>query len=196
MFKDLLEQIDGLAPRKAKRVIAQYAEDNYQVTISQRQSVDKMLTCLEGELLLKGVDVQSVVEPVKAPVVNTVEPVEETPVTVDVVEVQETQPEVLVEPEPVVEVAPKAPQTPVQETTVDWSNFTPSFGMIGPGRGYCTLPYWIHDWIQSTPDWKLNVNSYPREYERNVLLTLMYYINMNGHVKIRETRNSQFIDLF
>lgn len=74
-------------------------------------------------------------------------------------------------------------------------NYSPGLIKIGPGAGYCTLPWWIYDWITQNPDWKSKPKSFPHAYGEDTLLSLIYYIKREGQVRIRETRNSRFIVL-
>lgn len=75
------------------------------------------------------------------------------------------------------------------------SNFSPTVRMLGKNPGYCTLPWWIYDWISQNPDWKNNPNRCPHYHAISVLLSLIYYIRRDGSVQIRETRNSKFFTL-
>lgn len=74
-------------------------------------------------------------------------------------------------------------------------NYSPSLIKIGPGAGYCTLPWWVYEWIEKNPDWKSKPNSFPHHYGVDTLLSLIYYIKREGQVRIRETRNSSFVIL-
>lgn len=74
-------------------------------------------------------------------------------------------------------------------------NYSPSLIKIGPGAGYCTLPWWVYEWIEKTPDWKSKPNSFPHHYGVDTIMSLIYYIKREGSVRIRETRNSRFIVL-
>ncbi|CAH1067953.1 minor head protein inhibitor of protease [Acinetobacter phage vB_AbaM_Konradin] len=74
-------------------------------------------------------------------------------------------------------------------------NFKPAFELIGPAPGYYTLPWWIYEWITQNPDWKSNPNAFPHYHGLDVLKSLIYYINRDGSVRIRETRNSSFVTL-
>lgn len=129
---------------------------------------------------------------------------EEEPIVVEIVE------EVKPEPEHVeikVEV-PEVKESPVAnifsneaehrspdfdtETMADITGFRPTIVLMGTGRGYYNLPYWIWDWIQQNPDWKKYPERFPHSYVHDTLKSLIYYIKRDGDVKIRETRNSQF----
>lgn len=71
-------------------------------------------------------------------------------------------------------------------------NYTPTVTLMGPSPGYCTLPWWIYDWITQNPDWKERPHDFTRKHEIGVLLSLIYYIKRDASVKIRESRNSRF----
>ena len=70
--------------------------------------------------------------------------------------------------------------------------FSPTLGILGRNPGYCTLPWWIFEWIKNNPDWKQKPNSFPHHYGIDTLYSLIYYIKRDGSVMIRETRNSSF----
>lgn len=98
--------------------------------------------------------------------------------------------------EPVIE-APFIPEVKSSDLPVYVipSDFSPTLVKIGPGNGYCTLPWWIYDWITKTPNWKTNPKSFPHAYGEDTILSLIYYIQREGQVRIRETRNSSFVTL-
>ncbi|CAL1777585.1 minor head protein inhibitor of protease [Tegunavirus sp. BRC001] len=73
--------------------------------------------------------------------------------------------------------------------------FSPAFTLIGPAPGYYTLSWWIYEWIRDTPNWKTEIHRFQHASAHNTLYTLLYYIEKNGSVLIRETRNSSFITL-
>ena len=74
-------------------------------------------------------------------------------------------------------------------------NFSPNLLMLGKAPGYCTLPWWIYQWIKETPDWKERPTSFAHASAHQTLFSLIYYINRDGSILIRETRNSSFIRL-
>lgn len=74
-------------------------------------------------------------------------------------------------------------------------NFSPNIHMLGKAPGYCTLPWWIYQWIKETPDWKDNPKAFQHPSAHQTLLSLLYYIRRDGKVLIRETRNSSFVIL-
>lgn len=74
-------------------------------------------------------------------------------------------------------------------------HFSPTIILMGAGgsrKGFCTLPWWIFDWINQNPDWKLDPDACPHYSARDTLRSLIYYIQRDGDVTIRETRNSGF----
>lgn len=75
------------------------------------------------------------------------------------------------------------------------AKFAPSLIKLGPGAGYCTLPWWIYEWITKNPDWKEKPNQFPHHYGLSTIYSLIYYIKREGQVRIRETRNSRFFVL-
>lgn len=107
------------------------------------------------------------------------------------------------------DVIVEAPVEPINEEALDQAiqhiidseafelpaDYSPSLIKIGPGAGYCTLPWWVYEWIESTPDWKSRPYDFPHDHSIDNVLSLIYYIKREGQVRIRETRNSRFIDL-
>lgn len=75
---------------------------------------------------------------------------------------------------------------------VDLGKFTPTILMLGRAPGYTNLPYWIYQWIVDNPDWKSRPDDCPQHSARAVLKSLIFYIQKDGSVRIRETRNSRF----
>lgn len=73
--------------------------------------------------------------------------------------------------------------------------FSPHFELIGKAPGYCTLPWWIYEWISKNPDWKEKPTSFEHASAHQTLLSLIYYINRDGSVMVRETRNSSFVKI-
>lgn len=74
-------------------------------------------------------------------------------------------------------------------------NFSPHLILMGKNPGYVTLPWWIYEWIKDTPDWKQNPQAFSHPSAHQTLFSLIYYINRDGSVMIRETRNSSFVTL-
>ena len=74
-------------------------------------------------------------------------------------------------------------------------NFSPTLIKLGKGPGYVTVPWWIYQWIAETPDWKSRPTSFEHASAHQTLFSLIYYINRDGSILIRETRNSSFITL-
>lgn len=74
-------------------------------------------------------------------------------------------------------------------------NFSPNLQLIGKNPGFCTVPWWIYQWIAETPDWKSRPTSFEHASAHQTLFSLIYYINRDGSVLIRETRNSSFVTL-
>ena len=74
-------------------------------------------------------------------------------------------------------------------------NFSPNLQLLGKNPGFCTVPWWIYQWIAETPDWKSRPTSFEHASAHQTLFSLIYYINRDGSVLIRETRNSSFVTL-
>ncbi len=91
----------------------------------------------------------------------------------------------------------KEPETEVNKEVkfVLPENFSPTLIKLGKGLGYVTVPWWIYQWIAETPDWKSRPTSFVHASAHQTLFSLIYYINRDGSVLIRETRNSSFVTL-
>lgn len=91
------------------------------------------------------------------------------------------------------------PATDIKAETPDIidlpANFNPTMILFGRAPGYCTLPWWIYQWITENPDWKSRPYDFMHPSAHSTLLTLIYYIKKDGQVRIRETRNSRFFIL-
>ena len=88
--------------------------------------------------------------------------------------------------------AERAPKVFDTESICDLTGFRPTIMLIGGGRGYYTCPWWIFQWIQDNPDWKLNPHHCPHRSALDTLKSLAWFIRKDGSVKVRESRNSQF----
>lgn len=129
-------------------------------------------------------------------------------VQVQIPEIELRKPEVRVEA-PIGEVV--EPQPVLSENTLEEAvvkiiesekpvfelpkNFSPHLILMGKNPGYVTVPWWIYQWISETPNWKENPTGLPIASGHQTVLSLLYYIQRNGSILIRETRNSSFITL-
>lgn len=69
--------------------------------------------------------------------------------------------------------------------------YTPRYRLIGPeGRAFINIPHWVHDWIIGNPNWKAEISIC--KYDKELLKSLLFYIERDGSVAIRESRNSRF----
>lgn len=75
------------------------------------------------------------------------------------------------------------------------AKFSPTIALLGKNPGYCTLPWWIYQWILENPNWKENPEKCTHFHAISTLQSLIYYIKRDDNVMIRETRNSKFITL-
>lgn len=73
--------------------------------------------------------------------------------------------------------------------------YGPRFSLMGRAPGYLNLPWWIYEWISANADWKDRPTDFPHPTAHDTLFTLIYYINRDGSVNIRETKNSRFVNL-
>ncbi|MGL6229363.1 MAG: hypothetical protein ACRC3J_09180 [Culicoidibacterales bacterium] len=79
----------------------------------------------------------------------------------------------------------KSPSTPV-----DYSTFRPTIQLSGRGvTAFMSVPYWIHDWVATNAEWKTKIAETDKSWH-STLKTMVYYININGFVNVRESRNS------
>lgn len=74
-------------------------------------------------------------------------------------------------------------------------DFSPTIMLIGRAPGFYTLSWWIYKWILENEDWKERPETCPEYSAINILKSLIYFINRDGQVRIRETRNSSFVVL-
>ncbi|AKA62050.1 inhibitor of prohead protease [Proteus phage vB_PmiM_Pm5461] len=86
-------------------------------------------------------------------------------------------------------------QITIKENYILPEEFSPTITLIGKAPGYYTLPWWIYKWILENEDWKSRPEECPEFSAINILKSLIYFINRDGQVKIRETRNSRFYTL-
>lgn len=77
------------------------------------------------------------------------------------------------------------------------NDYRPKSELIGYGKdAYLNLPYWVLDWILEQPrDWKINVMNYTG-HDKDFLIDMLYYIQVNGKVRVRESRNSEYHHFF
>lgn len=198
-----IDELKELGGREAKDELAKYAT-TFGITLKKTRSFDNMVADLNDALddlanepmpeENSGMTIAELIASapqellVDSPVVEHIE-------VVDVPVVVETP---VPEPLPVVvETTKLEPVEVVEPDTAELpKNFSPSLHVMGSGAtGYVTLPWWIYEWISKNPDWKKNPKSFPHAYGLDSLFSLIYYINRDGFVRIRETRNSSFVVL-
>ena len=93
----------------------------------------------------------------------------------------------------------ESPNTEAQEQTAPLSevSYLPGYSimpLIGPTPGYMHIPYWVYDFIVANPDWKHKIAD-QRKADLIVLNSILYHICRHGIVRVRESRNSRFIDI-
>lgn len=88
--------------------------------------------------------------------------------------------------------APVTPVTPVEAHSITFpEGYQPKYRLVGPeGRAFINIPYWVYDWMQGRP-WRSEISECP--YDKELLKSLAFYIERDGSVAIRESRNSKFI---
>lgn len=74
-------------------------------------------------------------------------------------------------------------------------SYGPRMSLMGRAPGYMNLPWWIYQWISENEDWKDRPTEFPHPTAHDTLFTLIYYINRDGSVIVRETKNSRFVTL-
>lgn len=195
---EYIEQIRALGGKEAKLQLDLYAQE-FGVSLQRNKSFDNMLIDLENAEktppeestgfttsdLIDSIDeVEANVEEAQKDEYQEQESQEDL-----VVEPTETiQPE-YVEPELVVYSEPEVGPT----TSGLPEGFVPKFNLIG-NPGYYTLNWAIYEWISQNDDWKQKIHE-ARDVFQEILYTLLYYIETEGSVTVRETRNSQWYTL-
>ncbi|HHB0793435.1 TPA: hypothetical protein ACOA2N_003412 [Vibrio cholerae] len=95
------------------------------------------------------------------------------------------------ENEPIIEEEKIQPAPPEAKYELP-KDFSPTITLIGRSPGFYTLSWWIYKWILENKDWKERPESCPEYSAINILKSLIYFINRDGQVRIRETRNSSY----
>lgn len=90
------------------------------------------------------------------------------------------------------EITTQVEEKPVSDFVLSFpEDYAPKYRLVGPeGRAFINVPYWIHDWMQGR-NWKIEIAECP--YDKELLKSLAFYIERDGSVAIRESRNSKFI---
>lgn len=217
--KNYIEEIRVLEKKEAKEKLAEYAA-SLGVDVKKTKTFDNMLADLEAGLKAfadmpmpddnEGLSITDLIDAddeLSGAKFDGDESAKEeakllfdapTEAKVEVVEIEE--PVVLVEEDvPFIEEKFEAAVAKVIESEKPVfalpKNFSPNLMLIGKNPGFCTVPWWIYQWISETPDWKERPTAFPHPTAHQTLFSLIYYINRNGSVLIRETRNSSFVTL-
>lgn len=217
--KNYIEEIRVLEKKEAKEKLAEYAA-SLGVDVKKTKTFDNMLADLEAGLKAfadmpmpddnEGLSITDLIDAddeLSGAKFDGDESAKEeakllfdapTEAKVEVVEIEE--PVVLVEEDvPFVEEKFEAAVAKVIESEKPVfalpKNFSPNLMLIGKNPGFCTVPWWIYQWIAETPDWKERPTAFPHPTAHQTLFSLIYYINRNGSVLVRETRNSSFVTL-
>lgn len=188
-MKSKIESFRGLGRKESKGALADFAMENWGIDLNKQRSFDNMVLDLESELMTRDIDVDLTSD--SLPEVET-----ETKVEHSVVATPEPLVDAVVSVEEVKTAGTIVADNVTEPRQVEFSEkFVPAFMLQGPGAGYTVLSWWIYDWIKHTTDWKYNISKCRIYNARPILETLAYYIERDGSVTIRETRNSQFIVL-
>ena len=184
---ELIESFKELPARQAKNALVDYVQQFGITGLKKNKKFDDLLAEVKDQLN----ESEVVKEPTPKKRKKKKEP--------EVVEVEPPKPEPVVEEK--VEVITSIPIDseeieikPEKEKPVLSPKFRPAFNMLGSSKHtrYINIPYWIHDWIKSTPDWELKLEEYPNQHERKYMDTLVYFILKEGSIRVRETRNSRY----
>lgn len=215
---DKIDSFRELDQKDSKAALATYAA-TFGVKLNKQKSFDNMLLDLVEEVPApkpekpdvdldtpvfvdpnRNLEEEDEVSLMVAPVHPVVQDMEHTPVEdqeigefLMVHEVTQEQADALRESFKV-----KTPETPKPANVGEYQlpeHFNPTIILMGAGgsrKGFCTLPYWIFDWINQNPNWKENPDACLHFSARDTLRSLIYFIRRDGDVTIRETRNSGF----
>ena len=218
--KNYIEEIRVLEKKEAKEKLAEYAA-SLGVDVKKTKTFDNMLADLEAGLKAfadmpmpddnEGLSITDLIDAddeLSGAKFDGDESAKEeakllfdapTEAKVEVVEIEEPTVVVVEEDVPFVEEKFEAAVAKVVESEKPVfalpKNFSPNLMLIGKNPGFCTVPWWIYQWIAETPDWKERPTAFPHPTAHQTLFSLIYYINRNGSVLIRETRNSSFVTL-
>lgn len=218
--KNYIEEIRVLEKKEAKEKLAKYAA-SLGVDVKKTKTFDNMLADLEAGLKAfadmpmpddnEGLSITDLIDAddeLSGAKFDGDESAKEeakllfdapTEAKVEVVEIEEPTVVVVEEDVPFVEEKFEAAVAKVIESEKPVfalpKNFSPNLMLIGKNPGFCTVPWWIYQWISETPDWKERPTSFPHPTAHQTLFSLIYYINRNGSVLVRETRNSSFVTL-
>lgn len=209
--------------KEAKQRVFDYAKESFNLNLNKQKSLDNMIAQLEDLIanyeedpmpdqndgisiaeLIEATDQlegKSIFNEAKQEALDLVTPlttvdkldpiVNDKPTEV-VDEITDNESVALDEPEAT--IVPSVNETITEEFVLP-ADFVPTITLIGRAPGYYTLPWWIYQWINENPDWKSKPEKCPEYSAIPILKSLIYYINQNGFVRIRETRNSSFVDL-
>lgn len=218
--KNYIEEIRVLEKKEAKEKLAEYAA-SLGVDVKKTKTFDNMLADLEAGLKTfadmpmpddnEGLSITDLIDAddeLSGAKFEGDESAKEeakllfdapTEAKVEVVEIEEPAVVVVEEDAPFVEEKFEAAVAKVIESEKPVfalpKNFSPNLMLIGKNPGFCTVPWWIYQWIAETPDWKERPTAFPHPTAHQTLFSLIYYINRNGSVLVRETRNSSFVTL-
>lgn len=218
--KNYIEEIRVLEKKEAKEKLAEYAA-SLGVDVKKTKTFDNMLADLEAGLKAfadmpmpddnEGLSITDLIDAddeLSGAKFDGDESAKEeakllfdapTEAKVEVVEIEEPTVVLVEEDVPFVEEKFEAAVAKVIESEKPVfalpKNFSPNLMLIGKNPGFCTVPWWIYQWISETPDWKERPTSFQHPTAHQTLFSLIYYINRNGSVLIRETRNSSFVTL-
>ncbi|ADG36152.1 Inh inhibitor of prohead protease gp21 [Acinetobacter phage Acj61] len=215
--KAYIDEIKTLGVKESKEKLAEYAAQ-FNISVKKTRSFDNMVADIKDELaklanepmpeqpsegltitdliqasdeisgksVFEGEAKESALAALRGEIVEE-KPVETAPTEqVEVVE----QKEEIKQDEPEVQEVVEQPAFQLPP------NFSPTIQMLGRAHtAYVTLPWWIYDWITKNPQWKTDPNSFHDFHGVKTLLSLIYYIQRDGFVRIRETRNSSFVVL-
>lgn len=197
--REQIESIKALGGDDSKQALIEQAE---QMGYTKLKSY-KTFSALVRELEKAGLVEQGDEQPATEPDVDE-QPEPELDDSIDLSELKdETDEQPTADEQPVVDEAKEndeqsdvddKPAPTDKKKSILPENFTPIFQLMGRAPGYYTLPWWIYQWITETEDWKSNIDK-AHAFAQSTLYSLVYYIERDGSVEVRETRNSKFVTL-
>lgn len=217
-----IDEIKTLGVKESKEKLAEYAAQ-FNIFVKKTRSFDNMVADIKDELtklanepmpeqpsegltitdliqasdeisgksVFEGEAKESALAALRGEIVEPKEIVDEKPV-----ETAPTEQVEVVEQKEIKQDEPEVQEVVEQSEFQLPPNFSPTTQMLGRAHtAYVTLPWWIYEWITKNPQWKTDPNSFPDFHGVKTLLSLIYYIQRDGFVRIRETRNSSFVVL-
>lgn len=218
--QDFINELLELPKREAKDKLAEYALQ-FNIELKKNFTIEDMIENFKAEIK-KLADEPMPEDPEDGLSLSELMDEEGSRIDVQIDTPQTTAPELLIEPvsspdlkvidvqaeietvqsganaeQKQEEIITFTPVPTVEKVKIDFGtllpkDFSPTVTLIGPTPGYANIPYWVYDFIVQNPNWKLKIDKFKHTNDHKILYSLLYFINKNGSVKIRESRNSGF----